>query len=481
MTKQENTAERLRAGALPEPSSVENLFEHASDIVVMIDEDGIVSGISVSPECPSLGCLDHWVGRDFSSFLTEESQRKFSERFAALHAEGASPSWVLEINHVDNANWEFPIKYTLHRIAGRRGVLLMGRDMQPFAEVQQRLVQEQVARERDELRIRGAETMYRAVLENSQTALVFASPTTGRVIDSNAAAAQLLGAKTEVLNGSVLAQAFEGRRRPEFDDALQDAAASSEVGGGTIQVVSRRNSRPLTVRPDYFRASGDPVLLCQIHPEEAANDDEPAFSKALGILFQSSPDAILLIDPQGNIRDANDAFLEIADAAQLRDVVDQSLSDFLLRGTVDSKLILDHTAKSGRLRSYQAQVKSVVGTRQAVDISATRLRGVAGDLGVGLILRDVKQLANGADADPTSMVSDEAMRNVMELVGTASLKDLVSATSGVVEKMCIETAVQLTGNNRVAAAEMLGLSRQSLYVKLRKYGILHAEPGESGA
>ena len=38
--------------------------------------------------------------------------------------------------------------------------------------------------------------------------------------------------------------------------------------------------------------------------------------------------------------------------------------------------------------------------------------------------------------------------------------------------MCIETAVEFTDNNRVAAAEMLGLSRQSLYVKLRKYGLL---------
>ncbi|MEX0339596.1 MAG: transcriptional regulator PpsR [Arenibacterium sp.] len=478
MTKQDRTADRLRAGALPDPSSVENLFEHASDIVVMVDDGGIVSGISVSPESPSLGCLDHWVGRDFSNFLTEESQRKFSERVAAMRTDGTTPSWTLEINHVDNANWEFPIKYTLHRIAGQRGLLLMGRDMQPFAEVQQRLVQEQVARERDGLRIRGAETMYRAVLESSQTALVFASPATGRVIDSNTAAAQLLGAKAEVLNGSVLAQAFDGRRRPEFDEALQTAAAS-EAGNGSLQVTSRRNGRALMLKPDYFRASGDPVLLCQLLPEDAPNADEPALSRALGALFETSPDAIVLVDPQGNIRDANDAFLELADAAQLRDVVDRALSDFLLRGAVDSKLILDQTAKSGRLKSYQAQVKSVVGTRQAVDISATRLRGAAGDLGVGLILRDVKQLPDGAEADPTAMVSDEAMRNVMELVGTASLKDLVSATSGVVEKMCIETAVQLTGNNRVAAAEMLGLSRQSLYVKLRKYGLLNADPGDS--
>ena len=61
---------------------------------------------------------------------------------------------------------------------------------------------------------------------------------------------------------------------------------------------------------------------------------------------------------------------------------------------------------------------------------------------------------------------------LMELVGSATLKDIVAETTDVVEKMCIETAIELTRNNRVAAAEMLGLSRQSLYVKLRKYGLI---------
>jgi DNA-binding NtrC family response regulator len=68
--------------------------------------------------------------------------------------------------------------------------------------------------------------------------------------------------------------------------------------------------------------------------------------------------------------------------------------------------------------------------------------------------------------------SDDGMRGVMELVGSSTLKDIVGETTDVVEKMCIQTAVELTRNNRVAAAEMLGLSRQSLYVKLRKFGLL---------
>ena len=41
-----------------------------------------------------------------------------------------------------------------------------------------------------------------------------------------------------------------------------------------------------------------------------------------------------------------------------------------------------------------------------------------------------------------------------------------------IERMCIQSALQLTHNNRASAAEMLGLSRQSLYVKLRRFGMI---------
>ena len=41
-----------------------------------------------------------------------------------------------------------------------------------------------------------------------------------------------------------------------------------------------------------------------------------------------------------------------------------------------------------------------------------------------------------------------------------------------IERMCIVSALELTHNNRASAAEMLGLSRQSLYVKLRRFGII---------
>ena len=53
-------------------------------------------------------------------------------------------------------------------------------------------------------------------------------------------------------------------------------------------------------------------------------------------------------------------------------------------------------------------------------------------------------------------------------------------TTDVIERLCIEAALELTRDNRASAAEMLGLSRQSLYVKLRRYGLGDLEGGEGG-
>ena len=41
--------------------------------------------------------------------------------------------------------------------------------------------------------------------------------------------------------------------------------------------------------------------------------------------------------------------------------------------------------------------------------------------------------------------------------------------------------LRLTRDNRASAAEMLGLSRQSLYAKLRRHGLIGDEEGDDGA
>lgn len=473
MTKQETSLDFSHAGIMPEGASVRFLIEQTADIAIYIDGSGIVSGIYVSPDCPSLGCLDHWVGRKFNSFLTEESREKFAERMAEILAAPDLPTGPIELNNSDNADWEFPIRYMPLHVEGSDSLLLIGRDLQPIAEVQQRLVHEQLARERDQQSIRRAETYFRVVLEASETPLVLLDPETMRVRDINSAAASLLGAKPDTLQGNTFNQAFEGLRRGELTEALQAASGSEEARG--VEAVARRSGKALTIYPDLFRAAGELGMLCRLRPVAAEDPSGTPVAQSLTALFTASSDAIVIIDSKGVIREANDAFLVLADAAQLRDVTGKPFSRFLVRGEVDVRLLLEGTLREGRMRSYTTQFRSAVGTRATVDISSAHLRSGSGDLGIGLIIRDTGQTGTGPDDAPQSVVSEQALQNVMDLVGTASLKELVSATSDVIERMCIDTALQMTRNNRAAAADMLGLSRQSLYVKLRKYGMLNSD------
>ena len=64
-------------------------------------------------------------------------------------------------------------------------------------------------------------------------------------------------------------------------------------------------------------------------------------------------------------------------------------------------------------------------------------------------------------------------------MGRVPLKQLVRESTDMIERLCIEAALELTGDNRASAAEILGLSRQGLYAKLHRHGI--AEIGGSPA
>jgi transcriptional regulator PpsR len=150
-------------------------------------------------------------------------------------------------------------------------------------------------------------------------------------------------------------------------------------------------------------------------------------------------------------------------------VRDRSLADFLVRGSVDLKVLLDNSRRNGRMRLYATRIVTSFAGEVPVEISASYLDDRPSP-GLAVVIRDTSRAE--ALRRPGFAPVDEGGRSLPELVGTSTLREIVAETTDVVEKLCIETAIELTRNNRVAAAEMLGLSRQSLYVKLRKFGLL---------
>lgn len=296
------------------------------------------------------------------------------------------------------------------------------------------------------------------------------SLSTGRITDVNAVAAQLLGAQRSELLGAQVAQEFEGRKRGELLDSLANLAVTEKAA--PLEMTARRTQKRLSVTPTVFRAAGERIVLCQLDAAGSAAAANDELAENLSRLYHEGVDGIVFTDGEGNIRAANEAFLNLTDTANMAAVRGRSLTDFLARGAVDLRVMLDNVKRTGHLRYYATRLTTDFMGQIAVEISATWLNDRPNPVLV-LVVRDASRaetLRRPAFGQP-----DEGMRNVMELVGSSTLKDIVAETTDVIEKMCIETALELTRNNRVAAADMLSLSRQSLYVKLRKYGLLNKD------
>ena len=77
------------------------------------------------------------------------------------------------------------------------------------------------------------------------------------------------------------------------------------------------------------------------------------------------------------------------------------------------------------------------------------------------------------DARPNRSANDltRTAENLVEMIGRVPMKDMVRDTTDVIERMCIEAALKLSLNNRALTARVLGLSRQALYLKMRRFGI----------
>jgi transcriptional regulator PpsR len=468
MTVNTDTKHFMSGMTMPliDPELLSEIVSTAADISLLIAGDGRVVAVMVNPAHLAFGRLEAWVGRQISEIVTEESNDKLIRRFEQVSRPGAR-AVVVEVNHVDQALWEFPVRYSMHNIGKDRSVLMMGRDMRPVAEMQQQLVMAQFALERDYETQREMDTRYRVLMEATRDAVVLVAMNSGRISDLNAAAAVMLGGSRQDLVGAAIAQEFEGRRRGEFLESLSNIASADAVS--PVELVARRSQRKVRVIPKLFRAAGERLMLCRIEAPEQSNSPNTETNENLERLFHEGVDAMVFLDQDGIISSVNDAFLKLTDSTHLASVRGRSLADYLARGGVDLRVLLDNARRARQLRLYATRILSEFKGEVPVEISATFLTDRPKP-GFGLIIRD----ASRAEMlrRPGFSAGDDGMRSVMELVGSSTLKDIVAETTDVVEKMCIQTAVDLTRNNRVAAAEMLGLSRQSLYVKLRKFGLL---------
>ena len=141
-------------------------------------------------------------------------------------------------------------------------------------------------------------------------------------------------------------------------------------------------------------------------------------------------------------------------------------------------MLLSNVREHGLVRRFPTVLRGELGSAEDVEITAVAVPGDAGTL-YGLVLR--RSVRTSSDETPITGFPAQSAEQLTDLIGHMPLKEVVRETTDVVERLCIEAALKLTGDNRASAAQMLGVSRQSLYAKMHRFGLgdLTNDNGES--
>jgi transcriptional regulator PpsR len=459
-------------GLIPmiEPEIVSEIISRIADLALVVSGKGVVLSVLSNPNSKMQLGFSRWEGGPLIDQLSNVSVGKFQERLSSFLNEDNVAVRPVDLNHKANADQQaFPIRYSFHRIGTDGALLMLGQDLRPIAEMQQQLVAAQIALERDYEAQREYDTRLRVLMATTSDGTVFMSASSGRIVDCNGVAMALFGKTRDELIGATLSEFLDPGGDENVMNTLAQIAGSQLVQEMTLRT---KSGHELTVRPTVFRATREQMLVCQMTNVKGAPMRVDGLDQHLTGLFENGPDGIVFVNKAGTILSANNAFLGLTEVVNSQSVRGRNITDYLGRGSVDLNVMSENASRTGAMRLYATRLIAEHGLEIPVEIATTHLK-VGGDQVFIMVLRDASRAEAVRKSQP--QITDADMRSVTELIGTQTLKGIVAKTTDVIEKTCIETAIELTSNNRVAAAEMLGLSRQSLYVKLRKYDLIKKE------
>lgn len=449
--------------------SAGRLIAAAADVALVVDRKGIIRDVAFGNEELANLVDGSWVGQAWSDTVTAESRAKIDAMLR--DAQSAQRTRWRQVNHAAGTTG-LPVVYNAVEVGEDGRVIAVGRELRGVSVLQQRLIEAEQAIERDYHRLRQAETRYRLLFQVSSEAVLVLDAANQRIVEANPAAAELLG---------IPARRLVGRPFPENLDhdsarAVQGLLAAARTSGAAdeVKIQSVDLQRDFLVSASLFRQEENTYFLVRLRPvgaDAGATVVPKSRSRALEVI-ERMPDSLVLTDMQGRVLSANRAFLDLAQMATEEQLRGESLDRWLGRPGVDLDVLMANLRQHGSVRLFATTLRGEYGTTVDVEIS-----GVAVPHGdtpcLGFLIRHVGRRSSAAETRAGRELP-RSVEQLAELVGRVSLKELVRETTDVIEKLCIEAALELTHNNRVSAAEMLGLSRQSLYVKLRRYGLIEA-------
>jgi transcriptional regulator PpsR len=450
------------------------LITAAADVALIVDRHGVIRDLALGSEALAADGCQKWLGKPWIETVTMESRGKIEALLRDAAAKGTLRS--RHVNHPSQAGGDVPVLYSAIQVGQQGRVVALGRDLREMATLQQRLVDAQQSMERDYARLRHAETRYRLLFQLASEAVLVVDAVSQKVVEANPAASQVFGEAKRIV-GRSFPEGFDRDGTQAIQLLLADVRATGRAQ--EIQVRSAQGHREFLVSASLFRQETASHFLVRLAPLQGAPTHAvvPRRKSRLLDIVENSPDGFVVTDPQGAILSANRAFLDLAQLVNEEQARGEALEHWLGRPGVDTTVLLTNLMEHGSVRLFATLVRGEYGSTTEVEVSAVSV--VDGEQPcLGFTIRNVGRRLRGDEGGGPQL--PKSPEQLTQLIGRVPLKDLVRDATDVIERMCIEAALHLTGDNRASAAEMLGLSRQSLYVKLRRYGLgdLDGEPVE---
>ena len=463
MTKRENKVRAADQIVRLNPDIFGDVILRASDISLLIDTAGLILEVIYNTENKNLGNVEHWRTRNVRDFITKESALKLEEVLNLSSSKNEKIERdIIQLNHIKNGGEYFPIQYSIHPTGVKNQILLFGRDLTQIAQAQQELMKTQLKFEREYERYRAFDTKYRVILEQCGSAFIIADEK-GQLIDFNKKAVAI----TEKANLSQMKLEDLFEQGTGIDILGELEALNKNTPSTALNVRVKENTKELQLKGTFFRSNDGVHILIRLSSSSSQKSSHSKEKNYLSDLYQKTSDAFVFIDAEGKIVDTNESFLILSEYPNIDEVVGKLFSDFLRNSTTDLKILTDNSKRLGKIRNYATDFITTFGSKIPVTISSTWVSNEDDDF-YGFILRD----SSNVEFEKQNDNEKHSWEATTKLVGSAPLKELVAQTGDIAERICLETALNLANNNKVAAAELLSLSRQSLYVKLRKHNLL---------
>ena len=216
-----------------------------------------------------------------------------------------------------------------------------------------------------------------------------------------------------------------------------------------------------------FRQDASTHFLIRLSPVDAGDATPKVGSKLLRVV-ENLPDGFVVTDVDRRIVTANPAFLDLAELTSEEQARGELIDRWIGRPGVDVDTLVTNMREHGSVRNFETILRGQYGANEDVEISGVSV--LTGEYPCYAFTIRSAGSRTGLRPRPSGELP-HSVEQLTQLVGRVTLKELVRETTDVIERLCIEAALDLTGDNRASAAEMLGLSRQSLYSKLRRFGI----------